>query len=42
MLSHIKSRSDYDFELYKQKNNYNSIAFPNLLTPIPMKLSYSL
>jgi hypothetical protein len=39
MLSHIKSRSDYDFELYKQKNNYNSIAFPNLLTPIPMKQS---
>ena len=39
MLSHIKSRSDYDFESYKQKNNYNSIAFPNLLTPIPMKQS---
>ena len=37
ILSHNKSRSDFDYSLYKQKNLINQIPSPNLLTPIPIK-----
>ncbi len=37
ILSHNKSRSDFDYSLYKQKNLINQIPSPNLLTPVPIK-----
>ena len=40
MLSHIKSRSEYDYSLFKQQKNLNSLPYHNILTPVLNKETF--